>query len=93
MPEPTSIIALVLQAIIGVAAAVAAYYGYKNHGVGQSNAVKLDEVKVATNGTNTALASSLATTQGKNEDLIRTLAASNIPLPPSTPKEGPNGSL
>lgn len=52
MTEPQSIASLVLQAVIGIAAAVAAYYGYKNHGmavstnqVAKSNAAKIDAVQ------------------------------------------------
>lgn len=33
---------LVMQAVIGIAAAVAAFYGYRNHEVGKSNAAKID---------------------------------------------------
>lgn len=49
MNETQGIISLALQAVIGVAAAVAAYYGYRNHEVGKSNAAKIDAVQATTN--------------------------------------------
>jgi hypothetical protein len=69
MTEAQSIVSLALQAVIGIAAAVAAYYGYRNHQVGTTNSAKID------------------TAQAKNEDLIRSLAASAVPIPP--PPEPP----
>jgi hypothetical protein len=84
MNEAQSIVSLFFQAVIGVAAAVAAYYGYKNHNVGQSNATKLvavqnsvAAVQESTNGTQHILAANLADSQQKNENLLRSIAAGN----------------
>jgi len=85
--NPTeSLISLGLQAVIGVAAAVAAYYGYRNHQVGTNNSAKIDKVQATTDGAAHALASNLATSQAANEDVIRALAASTIT--PKPPQEG-----
>jgi uncharacterized protein HemX len=87
MTEAQSIVSLALQAVIGIAAAVAAYYGYRNHQVGTTNSAKIDQVKLTTDGTSHTLAANLATAQAKNEDLIRSLAASAVPISP--PPEPP----
>ena len=85
MNETQGIVSLVLQAVIGVAAAVAAYYGYRNHALGQTNAAKIDQVQKTTDGAASTLAATLTSSQTKNEDLIRSLAATNLPPPTAPP--------
>jgi hypothetical protein len=77
---------LTVTCVTAIAGAYAAYYGQKNHAVGQANAVKLNAVQETSNGTAHALAANLASNQSKNEDIIRSLAASTIPgTPPTAP--------
>lgn len=87
MNDVQSNLSLLLIAINSIAAAVAAYYGFRNHQIGQTNAAKIDAVQVTQNGTTHALAGNLAIEQAKNSDLIRTLAANTIPATP--PPEAP----
>jgi hypothetical protein len=49
MNETQGLISLFFQAVIGVAAAVAAYYGYRNHETGKVNSAKIDQVQATTN--------------------------------------------
>lgn len=87
MNDTQSNLSLLLIAINSIAAAVAAYYGFRNHQVGAANSAKIDAVQVAQDGTTHTLAGNLAIEQAKNSDLIRTLAASTIPATP--PPEAP----
>lgn len=68
--------------VVAITGSVTAYYGYRNHALGQVNSNKLDVVQQATGGAAHTLAS-------KNDDLIRSFVAgatgAPVSLPPSPP--------
>lgn len=76
-------IQLLLTAVSSVAAAVAAVYSAKNHGIGTSNAAKLDAVKVSTDGNTAALNTALAVSQAQTNTLQESISPTT-PLQPPT---------
>lgn len=74
----TSITAIV----VAVTGSVTAYFGYRNHVQGQTNEAKISAVQTTVDGATHALASNLAASQAKNEEVIRTLASATLPQPP-----------
>jgi len=101
MNDTQSIISLILQTIIGISAAVAAYYGFKNHAIGQSNAVKIDQVQETAvtkdavaqvqrtaSVTKDAIETHAVVAQISSAAIIHTLAEGMIPvdIPPQAPE-------
>jgi hypothetical protein len=75
--------------VVAICGTITAVYAAKAHSAataslvqGQANAGKIDAVQTTVDGAQHALAANLADTQTKNEDLIRSLAASSAPLTP-----------
>jgi hypothetical protein len=78
--------------VVAITGVFTARYAWLAHQQGQVNATKIDQVQATTNGTQHALASTLAASQTADQNLIRTAAASKlgvpITAPPIPPKEG-----